>query len=80
LTDIRSALVNNNYFASLLTDAGLDTHILHSAPGVHRKVLAYLPPVQLRAGTRTGEAEEKTNRIFKCKQGAHLIETYSMQC
>ena len=44
LTDIRSALVNNNFFASLLTDShvSLDKHILHSAPGVHRKVLAYL--------------------------------------
>ena len=42
LTDTRAALVNNNYFASLLTDLGLDTHILHSAPGVHRKVMAYL--------------------------------------
>ena len=42
LTDIRSALVNNNYFAALLTDVSLDKHILHSAPGVYRKVLAYL--------------------------------------
>ena len=42
LTDTRAALVNNNYFASLLTDLGLDTHILHTAPGVHRKVMAYL--------------------------------------
>ena len=42
LTDTRAALINNNYFASLLTDLGLDTHILHSAPGVHRKVMAYL--------------------------------------
>ena len=42
LTDIRSALVNNNFFASLLTDVSLDKHILHSAPGVYRKVLTYL--------------------------------------
>ena len=42
LTDIRSALVNNNFYASLLTDASLDKHILHSAPGVLRKMLAYL--------------------------------------
>ena len=42
VTDIRSALVNNNFFAALLTDVSLDKHILHSAPGVYRKVLTYL--------------------------------------
>ena len=41
LTDNRSALVNNNYSTSLLTDALLDKHILHSAR-VHGKVLDYL--------------------------------------
>ena len=42
VTDIRSALVNNNYFAALLTDQLLDKQILHSAPGVLRKIRAYL--------------------------------------
>ena len=42
LTDIRSALVCNNMFASLLTDSNLDKFILHCNPGILNKINAYL--------------------------------------
>ena len=42
LTDIRSALVCNNMFASLLTDIGLDKFILHCTPGIYKKIKEYL--------------------------------------
>ena len=38
LTDIRSALVCNNMFASLLTDIQLDHFILHCTPGIYNKI------------------------------------------
>ena len=42
LTDIRSALVCNNEFASILTDFSLDKFILHCNPGILNRVTAYL--------------------------------------
>ena len=42
LTDIRSALVCNNMFASLLTDIQLDHFILHCTPGIYNKIKEYL--------------------------------------
>ena len=42
LTDIRSALVCNNEFASVLTDFSLDKFILHCNPGILNRVTAYL--------------------------------------
>lgn len=42
LTDIRSALVCNNMFASLLVDAGLNPFILHSSPLIQSKINSYL--------------------------------------
>ena len=42
LTDIRSALVCNNMFASLLTEIKLDQFILHCTPGIYNKIRDYL--------------------------------------
>lgn len=42
LTDIRSALVCNNMFASLLVDKGLHGNILYSAPFVRAKIYEYI--------------------------------------
>ena len=42
LTEIRSALVSNNMFASILINFNLDKFILHSNPGILKKINAYL--------------------------------------
>jgi len=42
LTDIRSALVCNNMFASILTDSNLDKFILHCTPGIMSKINSFL--------------------------------------
>ena len=42
LTDIRSALVCNNMFASITTDLGLDKYILHCNPNILNKITSYL--------------------------------------
>ena len=61
LTDIRSALVCNNMFASLLTDSNLDKFILHCNPGILNKINAYL---DIQYETRSKSCFDSTIKQF----------------
>jgi len=60
LTDIRSALVCNNMFASHLTDLRLDQFILHCTPGIYNKVKEYLEDKNLDEAVSTVKQVDKT--------------------
>jgi len=62
LTDIRSALVCNNMFASLLTDIQLDQFILHCTPGIYNKIKEYLDD---KWWDETQPAEVKMDKTLK---------------
>ena len=60
LTDIRSALVCNNMFASQLTDFKLDQFILHCTPGIYYKIKEYLDDKILDKAVSAVKQVEKT--------------------
>jgi len=62
LTDIRSALVCNNMFASNLTDFRLDHFILHCTHGIYIKIKEYLED---RCWSETTPKKEVVDRLLK---------------
>ena len=61
ITDIRSALVNNNMFASILVENGLHPYILHYTPLLQNKILAY---IEDREKDRMTSAEAEIDRAL----------------
>jgi len=64
LTDIRSALVCNNMFASLLVDAGLHPFILHSSPLIQKKIESYLDDKTTAGHTSNTDDVLRNNQLI----------------